>query len=41
VVAGLVTEESIINPDKMFADNGIDSIIQRVETVEVKKKKLK
>jgi len=41
VVAGLVTGESIVNPDKMFADNGINSIIARVESVVAEDKKLK
>jgi len=41
VVAGLVTGESIVNPDKMFTDNGINSIIARVESVVAEDKKLK
>jgi len=41
VVAGLVTGESIVNPDKMFADNGINSIIARVESVDAASKKVK
>lgn len=40
-MAGLVTGESIVNPDKMFADNGVNSIIQRVVSVNVADKKLK
>lgn len=30
MVAGLVTGESIVNPDKMFADNGIEAVVDRV-----------
>jgi NADH oxidase (H2O2-forming) len=41
VVAGLVTGESITNPDKMFTDNGINSIIARVESADAKAKNLK
>lgn len=41
MVAGLVTGESIVNPDKMFTDNGINSIIAQVEGVDVKNKKVK
>lgn len=33
VVAGLVTGESIVNPDTMFSNNDIELIIDRVETV--------
>ncbi len=33
VVAGLVTGESIVNPDTMFTNNNINVIIDRVETV--------
>ncbi len=41
MVAGLVTGESITNPDKMFTDNGINSIIARVESADAKAKNLK
>ncbi len=40
MVAGLATGESITNPDKMFTDNRIDSIVAKVENVDVKAKKL-
>jgi len=34
VVAGLVTPESIVNPDSMFGDNKIDLVIDRVARVD-------
>jgi NADH oxidase (H2O2-forming) len=40
VVAGLVTGESIVNPDKMFEDNGIHSVIDRVESVDPESKEV-
>lgn len=40
MVAGLVTGESIVNPDKMFQDAGIHSIIDRVERVDRKNKEV-
>jgi len=41
VVAGLAPGDSIVNPDKMFADNGIDMVVDRVDEVDVQGKKLK
>ncbi len=40
-MAGLATGESIVNPDKMLEDNGINVIIDRVESVDRKKKQAK
>jgi len=40
-VAGLATGESITNPDKIFEDNGINSVIARVEQADIKAKKIK
>lgn len=40
MVAGLVTGQSIVNPDKMFQDAGIHSVIDRVERVDVKNKEV-
>ncbi|MFP4672383.1 MAG: FAD-dependent oxidoreductase [Desulfohalobiaceae bacterium] len=40
MVAGLVAPESIVNPDKMFADNGIELIKDRVQDVDSKNKRL-
>ncbi len=40
-MAGLVTGESIVNSDKMFMNNGITLITQRVESVDVSDKKLR
>jgi NADH oxidase (H2O2-forming) len=41
VVAGLVTGESIVNPDKMFADNGIEAIVDRVVSADAAKRTVK
>jgi NADPH-dependent 2,4-dienoyl-CoA reductase/sulfur reductase-like enzyme len=41
VVAGLAPGEAIVNPDKMFPENGIEMIVNRVEDVDVEKKTLK
>ena len=41
MVAGLAPGDSIVNPDKMFADNGIDMVVDRVDEVDVQGKKLK
>jgi NADH oxidase (H2O2-forming) len=38
VVAGLVTGESIVNPDNMFADNGIEAVVDRVVGADPAKK---
>ncbi len=40
MVAGLVTGESIVNPDRMFKDNGINSIIDRVESVDPERREV-
>ncbi len=40
-MAGLATGESIINPDKMFEDNGINLIVDSVESVDREKKQIK
>jgi len=39
-VAGLVTGESIVNPDKMFANSGINLVIARAEHVDAGQKKI-
>lgn len=41
VVAGLATGESIVNPDKMLEDNGINVIIEKAESVDREKKEVK
>ena len=38
MVAGLVTGESIVNPDTMFENNGVNPVIGRVESVDPKNK---
>jgi len=40
-VAGLAAGESIVNPDKMFSDNGIEMVVDRVDSVDVQKKQIK
>jgi len=40
-VAGLATGESIVNPDKMFEDNGINLIVDSVESIDREKKQIK
>ncbi|MGM0425042.1 MAG: FAD-dependent oxidoreductase [Thermodesulfobacteriota bacterium] len=40
MVAGLATPESIVNPDQMFADNGIELIKDRVQEVDSKNKRV-
>ena len=39
VVSGLVTGESIVNPDKKFTDSGINVIVDEVTRVDAKSKK--
>jgi len=41
VVAGLAPGEAIVNPDKMFSDNGIEMVVDRVDAVDVKGKQVK
>ncbi len=41
MVAGLAAGESIVNPDKMFSDNGIDMIIDSVDDIDAGKKLVK
>ncbi|MDZ7762690.1 MAG: FAD-dependent oxidoreductase [Desulfovermiculus sp.] len=41
VVAGLASGQSIVNQDKMFADNGIHMHIDRVEEVDAKHKQVR
>ncbi len=40
-MAGLAAGESIVNPDKMFADNGIEMVVDRVDGVDVQSKQIK
>jgi NADPH-dependent 2,4-dienoyl-CoA reductase/sulfur reductase-like enzyme len=40
VVAGLATGESIVNPDKMFTDNKIEMVVDRVDDIDVENKKV-
>jgi len=40
VVAGLAAGESIVNPDKMFTDNKIEMVIDRVDDIDVENKKV-
>lgn len=40
-MAGLAAGESIVNPDKMFADNGIEMVVERVDNVDGQKKQIK
>jgi NADPH-dependent 2,4-dienoyl-CoA reductase/sulfur reductase-like enzyme len=40
VVAGLVTPESIVNPDTMFSGNNINLIIDRAERIDTRGKKV-
>lgn len=39
-MAGLVTEDSIVNPDKMFENAGINLIVDRAEHVDARQKKV-
>jgi len=39
-VAGLVTSESIVNPDKMFADNMIDLVVDKARHIDAKERKV-
>jgi NADH oxidase (H2O2-forming) len=39
VVAGLVTPESIVNPDSMFGDNGIELVVDRVARIDSRERK--
>ena len=41
MVAGLAPGEAIVNPDKMFSDNGIEMVVDRVDAVDVKGKQVK
>ena len=41
MVAGLAASESIVNPDKMFADNGIEMVVDRVEDIDTAQKQVK
>ncbi len=41
MVAGLAAGESIVNPDKMFADNGIEMVVDRVEDIDAAQKQVK
>ncbi len=40
MVAGLASGESIVNPDKMFADNRIDMVVDQVKDIDVKSRKV-
>jgi NADH oxidase (H2O2-forming) len=40
VVAGLVTPESIVNPDSMFASNNIDLILERATRIDATEKRV-
>jgi len=40
VVAGLAAGQSIVNPDKMFTDNKIEMVIDRVDDIDVENKKV-
>ncbi len=40
MVAGLAAGESIVNPDKMFTDNKIDMVVDRVDDIDVENKKV-
>lgn len=40
MVAGLAPGEAIVNPDTMFSDNGIQTIVNRAEDVDVAKKRV-
>lgn len=40
MVAGLATGESIVNPDKMFTDNKIEMVVDRVDDIDVENKKV-
>lgn len=39
-MAGLAAGESIVNPDSMFADNGIEMLVDRVDAVDTKQKQV-